>query len=217
MAGIHRGRGLSGADTVDATTAVTIIDSVPISRVGLEHALAAAGFEIRHADGDPTKAADAADAVVISVRSATELRTVRTLATADPSRPCVALVEDSTPNTVATALRVGASACLSWTAPVQDIVESVRECLAGRTVLSTETVRWMAARLPSSQHVDVLPPEDVERLRLLSTGMTVATLADRAGYSERTMYRLLQDLYARMRVDNRRAAVSLAHEWGLLP
>lgn len=195
---------------------VTIVDAVPLSRAGLEHALRSSGFRVRHAEAIPADRSDVS-AFVVMVRGRVDLERVRDVAAADPGRPCVALVDDHTPAAVANVLRFGAAACVSWTAEVRDIVDVIDQSIAGRTVMSTEIIRWMATRLPSGQHADVLPPEDVERLRLLSTGMTVATLADRVGYSERTMYRMLQDLYSRMRVDNRRAAVSLAHEWGCSP
>jgi DNA-binding CsgD family transcriptional regulator len=45
---------------------------------------------------------------------------------------------------------------------------------------------------------------------------TVRQLADRAGYSERMMFRLLRDLYDRLRVKGRTEALMLARERGWL-
>ena len=46
-----------------------------------------------------------------------------------------------------------------------------------------------------------------EWLRSLSQGMTVDELADRAGYSERAMYRQLRRLYERLGAANRTEAL----------
>jgi DNA-binding CsgD family transcriptional regulator len=57
---------------------------------------------------------------------------------------------------------------------------------------------------------------DLERLRLLARGVHVSEMARRQGYSERAMFRLLGELFRRMRVRNRHEAVVLAARWGLL-
>lgn len=41
-------------------------------------------------------------------------------------------------------------------------------------------------------------------------------MAERTGYSERALYRLLHGLYGRMRVSNRTEAIVLATRYGLL-
>jgi hypothetical protein len=51
-------------------------------------------------------------------------------------------------------------------------------------------------------------------LRDLAQGRTVAQVADRSGYSERMMFRLLRDLYTELGVTNRTEAMLLARERG---
>jgi DNA-binding CsgD family transcriptional regulator len=51
----------------------------------------------------------------------------------------------------------------------------------------------------------------------LATGMTVAQLAAKAGYSERAMFRLLRSLYVRMGAKNRTEALIRAYEHGWIP
>jgi DNA-binding CsgD family transcriptional regulator len=57
---------------------------------------------------------------------------------------------------------------------------------------------------------------EMEWLRQLASGTTVAKLADGAGYSERAMFRLLRDLYQRMGAQNRTEALLKARQRGWL-
>jgi DNA-binding CsgD family transcriptional regulator len=63
----------------------------------------------------------------------------------------------------------------------------------------------------SHRQVDTDPSQftsrELEWLRILASGAT-ATLAEYGGYSARTMYRRLADLYARLGVNNRCEAVT---------
>jgi DNA-binding NarL/FixJ family response regulator len=58
--------------------------------------------------------------------------------------------------------------------------------------------------------------EDVDWLLALSRGQTVVELADDVGYSERSMFRKLHELYERLGVTNRSAALLEAQRLGLL-
>ncbi|GAA1000425.1 hypothetical protein GCM10009555_103390 [Acrocarpospora macrocephala] len=73
---------------------------------------------------------------------------------------------------------------------------------------------WEPKPLPGQ--VDVPSPRELEWLRHLSTVATVAELADRVGYSEPMMSRLLDDLYKRMQARDRTEALRLARERGWL-
>lgn len=59
-------------------------------------------------------------------------------------------------------------------------------------------------------------PEDLPVLRLLAEGATVATIGRLLHIGDRTVYRRLDELYARLGVTNRMAAVSYAFRWGVL-
>jgi DNA-binding NarL/FixJ family response regulator len=61
-----------------------------------------------------------------------------------------------------------------------------------------------------------LPTAQLEWLRALAQGITVAQLAERHGYSERAMFRHLRDLYARMGAKGRTEALMLANRRGWL-
>jgi DNA-binding NarL/FixJ family response regulator len=90
--------------------------------------------------------------------------------------------------------------------------------IAGSSLLPTEVVRALAS---ASQEVPTGNPttpsaREIEWLRMLAQGATVAQLANRFDYSERAMFRLLRDLYQRMQVGGRTAALMRAQERGWL-
>lgn len=57
---------------------------------------------------------------------------------------------------------------------------------------------------------------EAQWLRHLKTGMTIAKLAEIVGYSERSLYRLLHDMYGRMQVSNRTEAIAKAARLGII-
>ena len=57
---------------------------------------------------------------------------------------------------------------------------------------------------------------EIEWLQQLADGITVAQLADRTGYSERAMYRLLRGLYTELDVKTRTEALMLRACAGLV-
>ena len=59
-------------------------------------------------------------------------------------------------------------------------------------------------------------PADNRRLRELARGTTVGRLAADVGYSERMMFRLLRELYARLGAGNRTDALVKAQAKGWL-
>jgi DNA-binding NarL/FixJ family response regulator len=80
--------------------------------------------------------------------------------------------------------------------------------------LPPDVLALLAATTPS----DVVPSamDRLMWLHHLAAGGTVAELADRLGYSERAMYRMLRALYREMGVRTRLEAVLRARESGLV-
>ena len=76
----------------------------------------------------------------------------------------------------------------------------------------------VAAVLAEPQAVSARGPsvDQLSWLRQLANGATVVQLADRAGYSERAMFRLLRSLYRQMGVRTRLQAIMRAQEAGWL-
>jgi DNA-binding NarL/FixJ family response regulator len=74
------------------------------------------------------------------------------------------------------------------------------------------------ARRVATRFGERLPVDDadLERLRALAGGTTVAQLADDNGFSEREMFRILSDLYESIGVKNRTEAIVWAARYGVL-
>jgi DNA-binding NarL/FixJ family response regulator len=90
-----------------------------------------------------------------------------------------------------------------------------RAAVLGEILLPLEVVRGLAAGREFAGDEEESPSaREVEWLRQLAAGVTVAQLAERVGYSERAMFRMLNDLYRRMKVANRLEALIHAHDRG---
>jgi DNA-binding NarL/FixJ family response regulator len=115
------------------------------------------------------------------------------------------------------AILTGATVAVPRDATPDTIRRIFDAAVSGESVLPLHVVRALA-----SAHAAVVTDEndtsqqDLEWLRELVGGVTVAQLAERAGYSEHSMFRLLRDLYRRMGVKNRTEALIQAKEQGLI-
>jgi DNA-binding NarL/FixJ family response regulator len=95
-------------------------------------------------------------------------------------------------------------------------VRALEEALVGKCSLPIATVQSMAGAYRSAPAPDWVTPQEVEWLKFLAEGGTVAQLSNKAAYSERVMYRLLHALYGRLGVSSRTEALLELHRWGLL-
>jgi DNA-binding NarL/FixJ family response regulator len=110
------------------------------------------------------------------------------------------------------AMAGGATAAVPRNASPERLVQVFEEAMQGMSLLPVDVVRAMAGSSASMEEVEDRPTSrELDWLRQLANGSTVARLAEQAGYSERAMFRLLQGLYRRMGVRNRTEALIQAH------
>jgi DNA-binding NarL/FixJ family response regulator len=76
-------------------------------------------------------------------------------------------------------------------------------------------LRKLAASQPEAD-TGPLTAQEIDWLRRLTDGTSVSRLADHVGYSERMMFRLLAQTYAKLGVDNRTKAIIQARDRGWL-
>jgi DNA-binding NarL/FixJ family response regulator len=87
----------------------------------------------------------------------------------------------------------------------------------GRVVLPIGVMRALSATEPAPTPPDDTPaPHELEWLHHLAAGQTISQVANRVGYSERMMFRLLRQLYDRLHVRGRTEALMLARQRGWL-
>jgi len=129
----------------------------------------------------------------------------------------VAVLSDGATGTYLRAFTGGAVAALprdSQPAAVRATVEAV---IDGRTVLPIEVLQALTTSdMRTEPDAGAPTPRELEWLSQMATGMTVADIAEQAGYSERMMFRLLRELYGRMHVKDRTEALLLARDRGWL-
>lgn len=196
---------------------VAILDPAPTYRRGLLHALGEAGYL---PEDPPDVVAWArrpgARAVLVTIRSAACLATLRTLSLRGPLTTVIALLVDPTPESHVEAWRASANAAVSWDATPEGIIAVLAAALEGNTLLPKEVAAALTRRIPSPEGGQRLSPEEVTWLRALAGGITIRALADQVGYSERGLYRLLCGVYRRLGVSSRLEAVLQAARLGLL-
>src|SRR5690606_19719975 len=115
------------------------------------------------------------------------------------------------------AVRAGAQSVLPREVTAAVLRRTVEATLDGQAVLPTDVVTALATGAHwAATRPETLSPQRLSWLRQRAEGVTVAELADRAGYSERAMFRLLQALYREMGVTTRIQAIVRAQERGWL-
>jgi DNA-binding NarL/FixJ family response regulator len=196
---------------------IAVFDPASSYRRGLGAAFATSGYLVQDADDVRVQAVlTDVDVVLFTIRSANDWQVLREVLTVNPEVKLVALLVDPTPDRHAEALRSGAHGAADWEAAPETIVDVVRAALDGKTLLTTSVAQAMAGTTPALYDPEWITEDEISWLRLLAGGATVQQLAEKIGYSERALYRMLHGLYGRMRVSNRTEAILQASRWGLL-
>jgi DNA-binding NarL/FixJ family response regulator len=155
--------------------------------------------------------------VFLTLDTDAEWQLLAELAQERPGPVVLAVLTDANVASYLRALAAGAVAAIPRDATAGQLREVFEQAVGGRSLLPVDVVRALSgSSAPPTQPGDGLTGRDVDWLRDLARGSTVARLAEKAGYSERAMFRLLQNLYRRMGVRNRVEALIEANERGLL-
>lgn len=104
-----------------------------------------------------------------------------------------------------------------WTgASPEQIVHVLEAARQNQACLPVEVVHTLAAAMPVTAISEMVAEDEILYLRQLRNGATVDQVAATVGYSERTMYCRLRDLYCRLGVSHRAEAVEALAREGLL-
>jgi DNA-binding NarL/FixJ family response regulator len=128
----------------------------------------------------------------------------------------IALLADSTLDSYLRAVATGATSAVARDAAPELIRQVFLEAVQGRSLLPTDAVSALVSRLGPMKIGDRPSDQHLEWLRALSQGVSISKLAERVGYSERAMYRLLKDLYSAIGAKNRTEALLKASKHGWL-
>ncbi|TQF69388.1 response regulator transcription factor [Rhodococcus spelaei] len=136
------------------------------------------------------------------------IEAIRRIRAARPDLPVLVFTTYDTDADVVRAVDAGAIGYLLKDSAPQEIFAAVRGAVAGRSVLSPP----VASRLMQQMRrpAETLTAREAELLTLLAEGLTNRELGKRLFISEATVKTHLAHIYAKLGVDTRAAAVSVA-------
>ncbi|AVP66584.1 response regulator [Prescottella equi] len=133
---------------------------------------------------------------------------IRRIRTARPDQPVLVFTTYDTDADVVRALDAGAIGYLLKDSAPRDIFGAIRDAVAGRSVLSPPVAARVLDRMRRPDQA--LTAREAELLSLLAEGLTNKELGKRLFISEATVKTHLAHIYAKLGVDSRAAAVSIA-------
>lgn len=133
---------------------------------------------------------------------------IRRIRAARPEQPVLVFTTYDTDADVVRALDAGAIGYLLKDSAPQDIFGAIRDAVAGRSVLSPPVASRVLDRMRRPDQA--LTAREAELLSLLAEGLTNKELGKRLFISEATVKTHLAHIYAKLGVDSRAAAVSIA-------
>jgi DNA-binding NarL/FixJ family response regulator len=197
---------------------IAVVDPLPLYRQGVVGVLSAAGHAVE-TPGDVVAWARRQQRTVVLLTLVSEQgwELLARLHDLGGTHLVIALVEGNLVAQGVRAARAGARSVLWRDATEVALSRTLEATIDGQAVMPAAVAAGLAAGVPvQAAGVGLLPRSQLSWLRQLAAGETVAQLADRAGYSEREMFRLLRALYRQMGVGSRIEAIIRAQELGWL-
>ncbi len=196
---------------------VGVFNAPPVYALGLASALLDADYQLE-AIAEPRAwlLHHRGATVLVGVHQLCDLDVVVELKASEPDLVVVTLVDEMTVAAVEASLGAGATGSVALDAPAEEVLLALSAAMANNTVLPAGIARSMAERGTRATDSGDIEDNDLESLRSLAAGETVAELGKRLGYSEREMYRRLRRLYARIGARDRTDALMRAARRGWL-
>lgn len=168
--------------------------------------------------------------VDIGLPGASGIDVARRLAEERPAMGVLMLTVFDDPETILAAIQAGAAGYLLKDAAAEEIVEAIVEVHAGGVPLSRPVARQVlhlmrqTERAPAGRptgaagtpEAEALSPREIELLEQIVRGDTEAQIADRLCISPHTVRTHVKNIYRKLRVRSRAAAVRTAYERRLL-
>lgn len=198
------------------TDEIAVLDPAPVRREGIASVLAPLGVHVRAGDLDTPGGCPPADAIVLA-GGEPELAAICRVLRAHATTPSLALLESAclAEDRVRAVLHAGADGVLPANVDPETLVAGLRLVREGSAVLPRGAVA-LGDDAPPAECRPALEPQQIVWLQRLADGGTVAELAEEMAYSERAMYRLLDQLYGVLGTRQRSRALVLAARLGLV-
>lgn len=203
-----------------ARARVAVIDPLPLFQLGIRARWPPAGTSLpRRQTSSNGSDPGQGQVVLVSISRPYAWEILRELSRFAPGPAVVVLLDPLTDEAVTRAIHLGASSVVTRSIEPDDLVVTIDMAMAGNSVVPTSSlavISKLSRPTTTSTTGRTISSRHLEWLTILAAGGTVAELARRTGYSERTMFRLLSALYEKMGVRNRTEALMQAHEQGWL-
>lgn len=196
------------------TVEIAVVDPLPMFAHGVVQMLTAAGLSAEAPAEALAWVKSRESAVVVMTATANHDWDTIDRLIAGQHRILV-LLDDPNGALGARGIRTGARAVLSRAAGAQTLLRTIEAVVDGQVIMPVAVAAEIAS-VSTGSPGGGLTTDQISWLDDLAAGVTVAQLADRVGYSERAMFRLLQDVYRRLGAANRLQAIMKAQQQGLL-
>lgn len=194
---------------------VAVFDRIPAYQYGIAQALRDAGYDVITTTDSPGGWCRDASVAVVAVRAAADLATLHAIA--EHIEGCaIALLASCSCTTAAGALRAGATSVSTIDVPLFALRDLVAATASGHACFPAELLGRLLIPPVEDVRIIGLDRNDLQILQFLADGATVATVAKKKGYSERTMYRKLRALYHELGASTREDAIALLQAEGYL-
>jgi DNA-binding NarL/FixJ family response regulator len=194
---------------------IAVRDPLPVYRRGIVALLRDSGFEVEAPDDIIAWIRDDQMRVILlTIFASDDWELLERVLQVRSGTVVLAVLEAAGTDAYVRALRAGASGVIPRDASAGAVREAVVAALNNRCVLPTEVLHALVRPGTAARSEPAASPAELGWLQALARGTTVAQLAATAGYSERMMFRLLRDLYAKIGAENRIGAVMRARDQG---
>jgi DNA-binding NarL/FixJ family response regulator len=201
-----------------------IADDHPIVRDGLSGMFAAEPeFEVVGEAGDGAEAIRLTEALRpdvilmdLQMPGVNGLAAITELAQRGSGAKVLVLTTYDTDGYVVPAIEAGATGYLLKDAPRDELLRAVRAAAEGRSVLAPSVADALMNHVRTPPAAELLSPRELEVLQLVAAGNTNREAAKHLFISEATVKTHLLNIYAKLEVSDRAAAVAAAYNRGLL-
>ena len=138
------------------------------------------------------------------------------ITTADPDIKVLVLTTYDTDSDIVRAVEAGATGYLLKDTPRLELAAAIRAAARGETVLAPPVAARLVNRLRTPTR-EQLTPREAEVLAAVARGLSNAEVGRELFIGEATVKTHLLRIFAKLGVDDRTAAVTLAYERGILP
>ena len=130
----------------------------------------------------------------------------------NPETQILILTTFGTSDDLRRALEVGATGALVKDSAQTELVSAIRECAAGRKIISPAVARQLQYEMPKIE----LSPRQLEMLNYVAKGFNNAEIANMVGIGRDCVKAHLSAAFTRLNASSRSEAVAIAIRLGLL-